>query len=311
MSRYVEFDQIREKAEHLESHDHGGDGVENRSHNELRREIRVRGLELELQREAIEETEQRLRKQIAERTAELEAANRSLKAEIKVRAAIETRLRRNRERLRSLASQLEDVEERERRRIASNLHDLIGQTLAIANMKLGLLVHRVDDDSEKQELQEVRKLTQRMLDETRNIITELSPPVLEEQDMRTAAEWLIEHFRENHGLDISYDEELDEEEIPYELRRFVFRALRELLFNVIKHARTSEVHVELESAPTHVRLEVDDSGIGFDSSTLDRSDGFGLFSLRERVEVVGGSLEMDSSPGNGTRAYLTIPRSSQ
>jgi signal transduction histidine kinase len=239
---------------------------------------------------------------------ELEATNRSLKAEIKVRAAIESRLRRNRERLRSLATQLEDVEERERRRIAENLHDLIGQTLAIANMKLGLLARTTTGEAQHGEIEEVRRLNQRMLDETRNIITELSPPVLEEQDMQTAVEWLIDHFREKHDLDIDYEERLDDTEISYPIRRFVFRTLRELLFNVIKHARTRKVDVDVESGPTSVNLRVRDKGLGFDTTRLEDTDGFGLFSLQERVEAMGGSLELDSVEGSGTNVRVMVPR---
>lgn len=239
---------------------------------------------------------------------ELEATNRSLKAEVKIRAAIESRLRRSRERLRSLATQLEDVEERERRRIAENLHDLIGQTLAIANMKLGLLARTASEETEHSEIEEVRRLNQRMLEETRNIITELSPPVLEEQDMKTAVEWLVDHFREKHELDISYQQHLEDSEVSYPIRRFVFRTLRELLFNVIKHARTRKVHVDIESGPSYVRLLVHDSGLGFDAEHVEDSDGFGLFSLQERVEAMGGSLELDSARGAGTSVRVMVPR---
>lgn len=320
MSKYVQFEQLRARAESLVRQNDGspGDGAA-AAHSgdeaggcaesdKLEHEIRVRKLELELQREAIEETENRLEDLIAERTAELEAANRSLKAEIKVRSGIETRLRRNRKRLRSLASQLEDVEERERRRIASNLHDLIGQTLVSAGMKLGLLAHTASDDTQRTELQEIRRLNQRMLEATRNIMTELSPPVLEEQDMRTASEWLIDHFSENHGLDISFEDYLGENELPYPMRRFLFRTLRELLFNVIKHARTSIVTVRFEATQTHAELSVSDKGIGFDPSELEGDGGFGLFSLRERVTALGGTVDIDSVRGEGTSVSVVLPR---
>ncbi|NBF41802.1 MAG: hypothetical protein GVY14_15440 [Spirochaetes bacterium] len=304
MSKYVRFEQLRAKAESLvrqqDTSRTGGD-------DELTTELRVRDTELTLQREAIEQTENRLEELIAERTAELEAANRSLKAENKVRATIETRLRRNRERLRSLASQLEDVEERERRRIASNLHDLIGQTLVSAGMKLGLLAHSAADENQRAELEEVRRLNQRMLEETRNIITELSPPVLEEQDMRTASRWLIDHFGENHGLDITFEDQLDDEDLPYPVRRFLFRTLRELLFNVVKHARTSTVTVRMEATETHAELSVSDAGIGFDPGDLDGGEGFGLFSLRERVTALGGTVDIESVRGEGTRVSVVLP----
>jgi signal transduction histidine kinase len=311
MSRYVQFERIREKAESLVQDGKRHEAVDRRSFRRLEHELNVRGIELELQREAIESTENKLEQWIADRTAELEAANRSLKAEIKVRAAIENRLRQNRERLRSLASQLEDVEERERRRIAANLHDLIGQTLASANMKLGLLSRTADDEQLRGELDEVRKLNQRMLEETRNIITELSPPVLDEQDMRTAAKWLVDHFQQNHGLDIAWEEHLADEEFAYDLRRFLFRTLRELLFNVIKHARTTEVTARLTAETNYVELAVADSGTGFDPGTLEYSEGFGLFSLRERVEAMGGSVDVSSAAGAGTRVVVVLPRVEQ
>jgi signal transduction histidine kinase len=308
MSRFVKFQQLRAQAESMVS-EYGTSRRRNGAdRHELEQELTARDIELELQREAIEETEERLEKWIAERTSELEAANRSLKAEIRVRSAIETRLRRNRERLRSLASQLEDVEERERRRIAANLHDLIGQTLATANMKLGLLAKTAADEDRRAEIQEVRRLNQRMLEETRTIISELSPPVLDEQDMRTATSWLVDHFEEKHDLTITYEDGLGEDEIPYGLRRFLFRTLRELLFNVKKHARTSEVYVRLSSTRSHVEVEVSDHGIGFEVESLDSSEGFGLFSLRERVNALGGTVELDSAAGRGTRVTVVLPR---
>jgi signal transduction histidine kinase len=310
MSRNVNFEQIREQAESLlrqYGHSHRRDDA---TRIELERELNVRDLELELLREQIEQTQKRLADWIAERTAELEAANRSLKAEIRVRSAIESRLRTNRERLRSLAVQLEEVEERERRRIAANLHDLIGQTLASANMKLGLLVRTASDSTQRQEIEEVRRLNQRMLNETRTIISELSPRVLEEQDMRTATSWLIDHFEENHDLTITFDDELDDAEIPFELRRFLFRTLRELLFNVKKHSQSSEAYVRLTSKQSHVELEVADHGLGFDRDSLDSGQGFGLFSLQERAHALGGTVELDSSAGRGTRVTVVLPTGS-
>jgi signal transduction histidine kinase len=305
MSKYVRFEQLRAQAESLvrQQDTSRTDGDD----DELTTELRVRKKELALQREAIEQTEEHLEELIAERTAELEAANRSLKAENKVRATIETRLRRNRERLRSLASQLEDVEERERRRIAANLHDLIGQTLVSAEMRLGMLARGAVDEEHRVALEEVRNLNQRMLEATRSIITELSPPVLEEQDMRTASRWLIDHFGDNHALDISFEDQLGEQDFPYPVRRYLFRTLRELLFNVGQHAHTSIVTVRLEASETHAELSVSDAGSGFDPRDLDGDEGFGLFSLRERVTALGGTVDIESVRGEGTRVSVVLP----
>lgn len=244
---------------------------------------------------------------VAERTKELEAANRALRAEVKVRSLIERRLRQNRERLRSLAGQLEEVEERERRRIAGNLHDLIGQTLVSANMKLAVLAHSLPDPAHRSELEEVRRLNEQMLEETRDIITAISPPVLEEQDMRTAAAWLIDHFDSTHGLEITYTDGLPDTEVPEPLKRLVFRSLQELLLNVVKHAQTQAVSVRLGGAESHLELEVADGGLGFESGELEYSPGFGLFALRERVEAFGGSLEIDAAKGRGSRVAMVLP----
>ncbi|MFO8064134.1 MAG: sensor histidine kinase [Spirochaetota bacterium] len=314
MSKYVQFEKLREKAESIVHREappptrRARRGQEDEALSELEYELNVQKIEMELQREAMEDIEQRLEQRIQERTAELEGANRSLKAEIQVRRGIESHLRRNRRRLRSLASRLEEVEERERRRIAVNLHDLVGQTLATAKMKLGLIARTLSDDTERAELDELRRLHQRMLDETRNIITELSPPVLEEHDMRTAAKWLIAHFRDKYGLDITYEPELGSEEIAYPMRRFLFKGLRELLSNVVQHAQTAGTTVHIESGGDETKLEVADSGVGFDAHDLDQFEGFGLFSLRERVEALGGTLGVDSAPGRGTRVVVRVPR---
>jgi signal transduction histidine kinase len=174
-------------------------------------------------------------------------------------------------------------------------------------MKLGLLAHSATDDNQRAELEEVRRLNQRMLEETRNIITELSPPVLEEHDMRTASRWLIDNFGENHGLDITFEDHLDEQDLPYPVRRFLFRTLRELLFNVVKHARTSIVTVRLEATTAHAELSVSDAGIGFDPGDLEGDEGFGLFSLRERVTALGGTVDIESVRGEGTHVSVVLP----
>jgi len=126
--------------------------------------------------------------------------------------------------------------------------------------------------------------------------------------MRTAGRWLADHFDDNHGLAVNFEDDLETDDLPYPLRRFLFRSLRELLFNVLKHAHTTDVRVRLGSTSSRAELEVVDDGAGFDARLLDSSAGFGLFSLRERVQALGGSVEIDTRPGHGTRVALMLPR---
>lgn len=228
-------------------------------------------------------------------------------ADITERKQTERRILEYQSRLRSLSSELALVEQRERRRIASELHDRIGQALAMARIKLGG-VHRDGSDAT---LEEVRELIDRSIQDTRTLTFELSPPILYELGLRPALEWLLERLESRHGFHTSFHGDELPVELPPDTLAFIFQSVRELLVNVAKHARARRVSITLDRTDGTLGVEVADDGIGFASPRTPRGgrtlQGFGIFSIRERIEHLGGSLTIDSQPGKGTRARLCVP----
>ncbi len=210
------------------------------------------------------------------------------------------------DKLRSLASQLSLTEERERRRLAVNLHDSIGQTLALLKIKTGTIWQ---ESSEKavDMAKEIRELLEQAIRCTRMLTFELSPPLLYEMGFEPAVEWLLEYFHITHGLQITFEKDGTEKFLNDDIRVVLFQAVRELLMNVVKHAQSPRVMVRSEVAGENIRVIVKDEGIGFDFSVACRNGVFGLFSVRERLGMLGGSLDIVSSPGQGTKAVLTAP----
>ncbi len=223
----------------------------------------------------------------------------------------EERILSYQEKLRSLAAELSMTEERERRRIATLLHDNIGQILAVSKIKLGVLQELGGDSGLGGSLVELRSLIEQAIQYTRSLTFELSPPILYELGLEPALEWLGEQVQGQHGVHCSFETDNRPKPLSEELRVFLFTAVRELLVNVVKHAQAARAVVTIQRHDERVVIMVEDSGVGFDSSRMDfqagRSGGFGLFSIRERLHHLGGDVMVESTMGSGTRVVLTVP----
>jgi signal transduction histidine kinase len=212
--------------------------------------------------------------------------------------------------LRALTAQVSSAEERERRRLATELHDHIGQALAVAKIKLGRARREAGNSPVSGLLGEVHGLIDRMIQDTRSLAFQLSPPLLHELGFVEAVEWLVEQFRTEHGLSIEVKGEGGSLPLDGDLAGMLFRGVRELLMNVVKHARAKKTQVIIGRDGPHMRVEVRDDGDGFDTSghpTIGGGSGFGLFSLRERLSYLGGRLEVESARGRGTRVVMVVP----
>jgi PAS domain S-box-containing protein len=210
-------------------------------------------------------------------------------------------------RLRSLASELALTGQRERRRIAQELHDQVGHSLASIKYKLGALKKR----QPAPEIDAMQELLERAIAVSRNLTFELSPPVLHELGLGAALEWLVHQLRANFGIAGEYVDDHQPKPLNEDLRAELFQAVRELLVNVGKHAQASSAQVRAEVEDGRLRIEVSDDGQGFDyAARLARrsgSDGWGLFSIRERLAHLGAQLAIDSTPGQGTRVTILAP----
>jgi PAS domain S-box-containing protein len=229
--------------------------------------------------------------------------------DLSARRESERRIVDYQEKLRQMSFDAALSEERARRRIAADLHDRIGQSLALSQMKLASMPRASTDRTAVDEAIEL--LAQSSVD-MRTLIFDLSPPILYELGLREALSWLAEDLGKRCGLEV----EVDAEQMPKRLNdtsaALVFRAVRELLTNVVKHAHTSAAKVSMRCRGDAVEIDVEDRGVGFDSLKLQSDLGsaigrFGLFSVREQMSRLGGTVEIMSGDGCGTRVSLSLP----
>lgn len=231
--------------------------------------------------------------------------------DITERKASEQKLQEYQHRLKSLASQLIIVEERERRNIAADLHDNIGQTLALARIQLAMVKKSASGDKMAAQIDEVSGSLLQAVRDTKTIIFDLSSASMNELGLAAAiSEWLEERIGKRYGLKTEFVDHGHPRPISDDERAILFRNVRELLTNVVKHARANYVSVSIETADDAMKIAVQDDGIGFDyglvSQRGDSEGGFGLFSVKERMTDLGGGLEIASEPGKGCRVTLTM-----
>jgi PAS domain S-box-containing protein len=261
--------------------------------------------------EALQKSHRELEERVGERTAQLISTNELLNLEIEERKFNEKKLLGQQEKLRSLSSELMLTEERERRHIATELHDRIGQTLAVTKIKLGELREASTSNGTVESLEEIRQHIEQTIQDTRSLTFDISPPVLYELGLEAALAWLANQAWEKHTLRVELKDDGQFKPLDNGCRVLVFQAARELLFNVVKHARAKGATISIRRDEADVRIDIEDDGIGFDTSELDNTasvtDGFGLFSIQERFHPLGGRMEIHSEPGRGTRVAIVLP----
>ncbi|MFH1138601.1 MAG: AAA family ATPase [Pseudomonadota bacterium] len=231
--------------------------------------------------------------------------------DITEKARAEQALLTYQERLRNMGTEILLAEERERRRIASDLHDQIGQSLSGCLIKLKTVRDDIADDRAVREIEGLCSLLQDMITEVRSLVFDLSPPVLYILGLGPALAWLTEKIQEGYGLKTEFQESESTGALNDKLKGFLYRAVRELLMNVVKHAEAGQAWVRASTSEGFMQLEVEDDGKGFPAG-FDReadlvSDGFGLFSLKERIQTMGGRMTIVSPPGKGAVVALTVP----
>jgi PAS domain S-box-containing protein len=213
--------------------------------------------------------------------------------------------------LQSLTSELSLIEERERRRLATNLHDHVGQVLTLIGIKIDELHERGSSTTSDPLMEEIRKLIGQTIKCIRSLIFELSPPILYDLGLEEAIEWLAEHFSQEHNLNIQVDKDEQPKPLKDEGNVILFQAVRELLSNIVKHAKATYVKIYVQRACNDIRIIVEDNGIGFDINLIDHQQhkikGFGLLSIYERLEYYSGSMMIDSTKEQGTRITLLMP----
>ena len=246
--------------------------------------------------EALQEAHDNLERTVESRTKELQLSNIALEA--------------HQQHLRRLTSELAIAEARERRVIAEDLHDHLGQSLAFVKLSISQFRGNAIFCGFEEKIDEIMSLLDQTIQYTRNLTVAISPPVLFDLGLGAALEWLGERFQKQHGLQIVVTGADSVGDIPEELRITLFKAVQELLANVVKHARATEVKVLASRANGEVLLVVADNGCGFDFESLPRSGNhnnrFGLFNIQERMQFCGGAMGTRSQLGKGTSITLRL-----
>jgi signal transduction histidine kinase len=214
-------------------------------------------------------------------------------------------------RLRALALQLSRAEENQRRALAMDLHDGVGQLLAAAKLRLqDVVVFRAGSELAR-ELSEVLNLIGKMIALTRSVTAELSPPVLHDLGLEAALEWLGDRTESEYGLPVDMHFQDRPISLDEDMRVILFRSVRELLHNVVKHASANRAVIALKLRGNRIVVQVSDNGVGFFHPENAERGGpdqrFGLFSIRDRLEYLGGAMQVDSQPGQGAIVTLIAP----
>jgi signal transduction histidine kinase len=221
--------------------------------------------------------------------------------------AIENELKESREQLRGLTAQREQAREEERKHIAREVHDELGQILTGLKLNVSILNHRLGagQDLAIGKLQETMLLTDRALEVARNVASALRPSALE-MGIVSAFEWLVDRFGASTGIHCDLHIDDNDMQLDEPLAIALFRILQESLTNVARHAKADRVDVTLRREMDDYVMKVRDNGRGFDASRKN-TDSFGLVGIRERALMLGGTVDIDSCPGKGTEIAVRIP----
>jgi len=224
----------------------------------------------------------------------------------------EEQLREYQQKLQSMASELSLTEERERRSIATGLHDRIVQPLVFAKMKLDELESLTTSADSGKHLEEISNMLDQVIEETQTLTYDLGSPTLYELGLESAIEeWLSEEIEQKHNISTFFESEGAAKSLSEDISGFLFRSVRELLVNAVKHGKAQNIKVSLQWKEDKIRICVDDDGVGFELSqagvSRDKKCGYGLFSIKEHLSHIGGYIDIKSKPNHGTQIVLVAP----
>ncbi|MCF6333453.1 MAG: response regulator [Draconibacterium sp.] len=212
--------------------------------------------------------------------------------------------------LKKLNIELTSVEERERRRIAENLHDSLGQTLSLAFLKLSSIIDENFSMNAKKTIAETSGLLDKAISESRSLTYDLSPPILYELGLVPAIKWKLEQIEKKHQINTVLIGEGQRIDIQKEFNIFIYRIVSELVTNVIKHANAKLIEIEIRKEKEMYYIIVRDDGVGFEMKINNKrkaNEGFGLMSITERLDSIKGKFKIQSKIGKGTEAKIIIP----
>ena len=268
----------------------------------------------------------RLNQRLGQRTVELAASNRQLRQEITQRKLAEEALRKSeqhygqlleqsrqmQEQLRLLSRQLLSAQEEERKKISRELHDVIAQNLTCINVRLAALKKEAALNTKGLELSIAR--TQQLVEQSVNTVhrfaRELRPTVLDDLGLIPALHTFMKSFREQSGIRVSLSAPAAVNKVNHDKRTILFRVAQEALTNVARHAQASQAEVWIQKLDGAICMKIKDNGKGFQTERVlhgKRKNRLGLLGMRERLEMVGGNITIESTPGTGTTIQAELP----
>jgi PAS domain S-box-containing protein len=233
--------------------------------------------------------------------------------DITLRRRAEEALRESEQRLRFLTSQLLSAQERERKRISMELHDELGQSLAVLKLQIRAIERGLRDDQQdlKEECLELLLYLDGVIDDVRRLSRDLSPSILEDLGLQSALKYLIHEIGKHYTVSQTVEVEDLDQLFPAEAQIIIYRIFQECLTNISKHAGATEVSIAIKEHNGLISLMIEDNGAGFDPALVlarrGAGRGLGLAALEERARMLGGTLEIRSQPGAGARMTCVIP----
>lgn len=241
---------------------------------------------------ALRQVRDELESKVAERTSALTLANEEMKR---------------------VSFELVWAEERERERIAGELHDRVGQSLLLAKMKLDALADELPSDALRATTVDAAALIGNSIQDIRSLTFRMRPPILDTAGIETALEWLSSSIGSDYALQVNFSSDSHPKPLSAGARYLLYQAVRELLLNIVKHAGYAEAQLTLSTVDNNLLVLVADNGAGFSNPDAIlkhvNNGGYGLYNVRQRIEQLGGSFAIESNPGQGTRVSLTVPLS--
>ncbi len=220
-------------------------------------------------------------------------------------------VRIGRERMQKLSQQLLNVQENERRRIALELHDQIGQTLTAVKINLQTVQRAPEAASMGDRLEKSITIVERALGQVRSLSLALRPSMLDDLGLAAALRWFVDRQAQQAGFTVVFHVDEFEERLDPNIETACFRVAQEAITNIMRHAEARVVRVHVRNHNTEMQMLIEDDGIGFDvPAALERAslgESLGLLGMRERVQLLGGKLELASTPKQGTRLLARFP----
>jgi signal transduction histidine kinase len=245
------------------------------------------------------------------------AGTRGICFDITKRKKVDLALLKNMKRIQQYQKMLKDlnieitlIEERERRRIAEYMHDSLGQTLSLAFLKLSSIDNHEFQPEVRKQIDEIYILLTKAINESRILTYDLSPPILYELGLTPTFKWRLEQIESINNINTQLIGEKIKITVKKEITIFIYRIVNELLQNVLKHAKATRIVLEIAEKNNKYLISVKDNGVGFNKENLNgnkRMGGFGLISIKERLESFKGRMNIKSAPGFGTTTTIEIP----